>query len=170
MAEEKEKSEEVFRVDTSASDSEDQTVKVEQDFDTPEDDGVVFDTSTGKGLENMEIPENMRAPAFEDGRKVRIFMNEKYGFPHGIQITAGIANHKPQLVGKPSDVERHEIPEDDIVIEINGEILWRASEDGFPDTQQGPEWVTEILNKVVGTEEVTDDGVVIEPGNEEIIN
>ena len=24
-------------------------------------------------------------------------MNEKYGFPHGIQITAGIANHKPQL-------------------------------------------------------------------------
>ena len=169
MAEEK-KSEEVFRVDTNASDSEDQTVKVEQDFDTPEDDGVVFDTSTGKGLENMEIPENMRAPAFEDGRKVRIFMNEKYGFPHGIQITAGIANHKPQLVGKPSDVERHEIPEDDIVIEINGEILWRASEDGFPDTQQGPEWVTEILNKVVGTEEVTDDGVVIEPGNEEIIN
>ena len=170
MAEEKEKSEEVFKVDTSASDSEAQTVKVEQDFDTPEDDGVVFDTSTGKGLENMEIPENMRAPAFEDGRKVRIFMNEKYGFPHGIQITAGIANHKPQLVGKPSDVERHEIPEDDIVIEINGEILWRASEDGFPDTQQGPEWVTEILNKVVGTEEVTDDGVVIEPGNEEIIN
>ena len=169
MAEEK-KSEEVFRVDTNASDSEDKTVKVDQDFDTPEDDGVVFDTSTGKGLENIEIPEKMRAPAFEEGRKVRIFMNEKYGFPHGIQITAGIANHKPQLVGKPSDVERHEIPEDDIVIEINGEVLWRASEDGFPDTQQGPEWVTEILNKVVGTEEVTDDGVVIEPGNEEIIN
>ena len=64
----------------------------------------------------------------------------------------------------------HSIPEDDIIIEINGEILWRASEDGFPDTQQGPEWVTEILNKVVGTEEVTDDGVVIEPGNEEVIN
>ena len=41
---------------------------------------------------------------------------------------------------------------------------------GFPDTQQGPGWVTEILNKVVGTEEVTDDGVVIEPGNEEVIN
>ena len=118
----------------------------------------------------MEIPENMRAPAFEGGRKVRIFMNEQYGFPHGIQITAGIANHKPQLVGKPSDVERHEIPEDDIVIEVGGEILWRASEDGFPDTQQGPGWVTEILNKVVGTEEVTDDGVVIEPGNEEVIN
>ena len=117
MAEEKEKSEEVFRVDTSASDSEDQTVKVEQDFDTPEDDGVVFDTSTGKGLENMEIPESMRAPAFEGGRKVRIFMNEQYAFPHGIQITAGIANHKPQLVGKPSDVERHSIDDDDIVIE-----------------------------------------------------
>ena len=88
----------------------------------------------------------------------------------GIQITAGIANHKPQLVGKPSDVERHSIPDDDIVIEIDGEILWRASEDGFPDTQRGPEWVTEILNKVVGTEEVTDDGVVIEPGNEEVVN
>lgn len=170
MAEE-EKSEEVFKVDTSASDSEEQTIKVEQDIDSSdEDDSVVLDTSTGKGLENMEIPENMRAPEFEGGRKVRIFMNEKYGFPHGIQLTAGIANHKPQLVGKPSDVERHEIPDDDIVIEVNGEILWRASEDGFPDTQRGPEWVTEILNKVVGTEEVTDDGVVIEPGNEEVIN
>jgi len=135
-----------------------------------EDDKIVLDTSTGKGLQNMEIPESMRAPAFEDGRKVRIFMNEQYGFPHGIQITAGIANHKPQLVGKPSDVERHSIPDDDIVIEIDGEILWRASEDGFPDTQRGPEWVTEILNKVVGTEEVTDDGAVIEPGNEEVIN
>ena len=135
-----------------------------------EEDGIVLDTSTGKGMENMEIPESMRAPAFEGGRKVRIFMNEQYGFPHGIQITAGIANHKPQLVGKPSDVERHSIPDDDIVIEIDGEILWRASEDGFPDTQRGPEWVTEILNKVVGTEEVTDDGVVIEPGNEEVIN
>ena len=139
--------------------------------DTEKDDvKIVLDTSSGKGMENMEIPESMRAPAFEDGRKVRIFMNEQYGFPHGIQITAGIANHKPQLVGKPSDVERHSIPDDDIVIEIDGEILWRASEDGFPDTQQGPEWVTEILNKVVGTEEVTDDGVVIEPGNEEVIN
>ena len=159
--------EETFKVDTGDEPDE---VKVEQDFDTPEDDGVVLDTSTGKGLENMEIPERMRAPAFEDGKKVRIFMNEQYGFPHGIQITAGIANHKPQLVGKPSDVERHTIDEDDIVIEIGGEILWRASEDGFPDTQRGPEWVTEILNKVVGTEEVTDDGVVIEPGNEEVIN
>ena len=135
-----------------------------------EEDGIVLDTSTGKGMENMEIPESMRAPAFEGARKVRIFMNEQYGFPHGIQITAGIANHKPQLVGKPSDVERHSIPDDDIVIEIDGEILWRATEDGFPDTQQGPEWVTEILNKVVGTGEVTDDGVVIEPGNEEVIN
>ena len=151
--------EETFKVDT------------EENFDSPEeDDSIVLDTSTGKGMQNMEIPESMRAPAFEEGRKVRIFMNEQYGFPHGIQITAGIANHKPQLVGKPSDVERHSIPDDDIVIEIDGEILWRASEDGFPDTQQGPEWVTEILNKVVGTEEVTDDGVVIEPGNEEVIN
>ena len=149
--------EETFKVDTEK--------EIEKD-----DDKIVLDTSSGKGIENMEIPEKMRAPAFEDGRKVRIFMNEQYGFPHGIQITAGIANHKPQLVGKPSDVERHSIDEDDIVIEIDGEILWRASEDGFPDTQRGPEWVTEILNKVVGTEEVTDDGVVIEPGNEEVIN
>ena len=158
--------EETFKVDTEES-TENKSVKVEQDFDTPEDDDkIVLDTSSGKGMENMEIPESMRAPAFEGGKKVRIFMNEKYGFPHGIQITAGIANHKPQLVGKPSDVERHEIPDDDIVIEIDGEILWRASEDGFPDTQRGPEWVTEILNKVVGT----DDDVVIEPGNEEVIN
>ena len=149
--------EETFKVDT------------EKEIEK-EDDGIVLDTSTGKGLQNMEIPESMRAPAFEGTRKVRIFMNEQYGFPHGIQITAGIANHKPQLVGKPSDVERHSIPDDDIVIEIDGEILWRASEDGFPDTQRGPEWVTEILNKVVGTEEVTDDGAVIEPGNEEVIN
>ena len=149
--------EETFKVDT------------EKEIEK-EDDGIVLDTSTGKVMQNMEIPESMRAPAFEGARKVRIFMNEQYGFPHGIQITAGIANHKPQLIGKPSDVERHSIPDDDIVIEIDGEILWRASEDGFPDTQQGPEWVTEILNKVVGTEEVTDDGVVIEPGNEEIIN
>ena len=161
--------EETFKVNTEEN-TEDKSVKVEQDFDTPEDDGVVLDTLTGKGLENMEIPENMRAPTFEEGRKVRIFMNEKYGFPHGIQITAGIANHKPQLVGKPSDVERHSIDDDDIVIEIDGEVLWRASEDGFPDTQKGPEWVTEILNKVVGTEEVTDDGVVIEPENQEVIN
>ena len=162
--------EETFKVDTEEN-TEDKTVKVEQDFDLPEeDDGIVLDTSTGKGMQNMEIPESMRAPAFEDGRKVRIFMNESYGFPHGIQITAGIANHKPQLVGKPSDVERHSIPEDDIVIEIDGEILWRASEDGFPDTQRGPEWVTEILNKVVGTEEVTEDEEVIEPENQEVIN
>ena len=162
--------EETFKVDTEEN-TEDKTVKVEQDFDSPEeDDSVVLDTSTGKGLQNMEIPESMRAPAFEEGRKVRIFMNEQYGFPHGIQITAGIANHKPQLVGKPSDVERHSIPDDDIVIEIDGEILWRASEDGFPDTQRGPEWVTEILNKVVGTEEVTEDEEVIEPENQEVIN
>ena len=145
--------EETFKVDTEK--------EIEKD-----EDGVVLDTSTGKGLENMEIPESMRAPVFEGGRKVRIFMNEQYGFPHGIQITAGIANHKPQLIGKPSDVERHSIPEDDIVIEIDGEILWRASEDGFPDTQQGPEWVTEILNKVVGIE----DEEVIEPENQEVIN
>ena len=157
--------EETFKVNTEEN-TEDKSVKVEQDFDTPEEDSVVLDTSTGKGLENMEIPERMKAPAFEDGRKVRIFMNEQYGFPHGIQITAGIANHKPQLVGKPSDVERHSIPDDDIVFEIDGEILWRAAEDGFPDTQEGPGWVTEILNKVVGT----DDDVVIEPGNEEVIN
>ena len=158
--------EETFKVDTE-EEVKDKAVKVEQDFDSPEeDDSIVLDTSTGKGLENMEIPENMRAPVFEDGRKVRIFMNENYGFPHGIQITAGIANHKPQLVGKPSDVERHSIPDDDIVIEIDGEILWRATEDGFPDTQRGPEWVTEILNKVVGTE----DEEVIEPENQEVIN
>ena len=158
--------EETFKVNTE-EEVEDKAVKVEQDSDSPEEDnGIILDTSTGKGLENMEIPESMRAPTFEDGRKVRIFMNEKYGFPHGIQITAGIANHKPQLVGKPSDVERHSIPEDDIVIEIDGEILWRASEDAYPDTQRGPEWVTEILNKVVGTE----DEEVIEPENQEVIN
>ena len=162
MAEE-EKTEEVFKVDTEESTEDKFTVKV----DTEEDDSIVLDTSTGKGLGDLEIPEHMRAPAFESGKKVRIFMNEKYGFPHGIQITAGIANHKPQLVGKPSDVERHEIPDDDIVIEIDGEILWRASEDGFPDTQQGPKWVTEILNKVVGTEPEEE---VHEPGNEEVIN
>ena len=155
--------EETFKVNTG---DDEKAVEVEQD----ENDGVVLDTSTGQGMENMEIPEGMRAPAFEGGKKVKIFMNEKYGFPHSIQITAAIANHKPQLVGKPSDVERLSTDEDDIVIEIDGEILWRASEDGFPDTQRGPEWVTEILNKVVGTEEVTDDGVVIEPGNEEVIN
>ena len=148
-----EMAEETFKVDTEK--------EIEKD-----EDGIVLDTSSGKGMENMQIPESMRAPAFEGGRKVRIFMNEQYGFPHGIQITAGIANHKPQLVGKPSDVERHSIPDDDIVIEIDGEILWRATEDGFPDTQQGPEWVTEILNKVVGTE----DEEVIEPENQEVIN
>ena len=147
---EKEKSEEVFKVDTG---NEEKVVEVEQDFDTPEDDGVVLDSTTGKGLEDVHIPDNMRAPQFEGGRTVRIMMNEKYGFPHGIQITAGIANHKPQLVGKPSDVQRIEIPDDDIIIEIGGEILWKASEEGFPDTERGPEWVTEILNKVVGEEE-----------------
>ena len=158
--------EEVFKVDTEEN-TEDKTVKVDQDFDTEvEDDGVVLDTSTGKGLENMEIPESMRAPVFEGGKTVRILMNEKYGFPHGIQITAGIANHKPQLVGKPSDVQRLEIPDDDIIIEVGGEILWRASEDGFPDTQKGPEWVTEILNKVVGQEEEE----VHEPEIQEVIN
>ena len=162
MAEE-EKAEEVFKVDTEEN-TEDKTVKV----DTEEDDGVVLDTSTGKGLENMEIPDSMRAPVFEGGRTVRILMNEKYGFPHGIQITAGIANHKPQLVGKPSDVQRLEIPDDDIIIEVGGEILWRASEDGFPDTQRGPEWVTEILNKVVGQEETEDE--VHEPENQELLN
>ena len=144
MAEE-EKSEETFKVNTG---DDDKTIDVEED-----DDGVVFDTTTGKGLENVEIPEGMRAPAFEGGKKVKIFMNEKYGFPHGIQITAGIANHKPQLVGKPSDVERYEIEDDDIVIEIAGEIVFKASEDGFPDTQRGPEWVSEILSKTIETEE-----------------
>ena len=159
--------EEVFKVDTEEN-TEDKTVKVDQDFDTPEDDGVVLDTSTGKGLENMEIPENMRAPVFEGGRTVRIMMNEKYGFPHGIQITAGIANHKPQLVGKPSDVQKMEIPEDDIIIEIGGDIVYRASAEGFPDTQRGPEWVSEILNKAIGTEEPEEE--VIEPEDQQVIN
>ena len=152
--------EETFKVDTG---DEPEEVKIEEE----EDDGIVLDSSTGKGLENVEIPEKMRAPVFEGGRTVRILMNEKYGFPHGIQITAGIANHKPQLVGKPSDVQRIEIPDDDIIIEVGGEILWRASEDGFPDTQRGPEWVTEILNKAIGTEE---DVEVIEPENQQVIN
>ena len=49
---------------------------------------------------------------------------------------------------------------DDIIIEVGGEILWRASEDGFPDTQRGPEWVTEILNKVVGTEDIEDAEII----------
>ena len=158
---EKEKSEEVFKVDTG---DDEKVVEVEQDFEDTEDDKIVLDTSTGKGMENMEIPENMRAPVFEGGKTVRIMMNEKYGFPHGIQLTAGLANHKPQLIGKPSDVQRIEIPDDDIIIEIGGEVLWRASEDGFPDTQRGPEWVTEILNKVVGVEEVH------EPENQEVLN
>ena len=159
MAEE----EEVFKVDTEEN-TEDKIIKVEADSE----DGVVLDTSTGKGMENVVIPENMQAPVFEGGKTVRIMMNEKYGFPHGIQITAGIANHKPQLVGKPSDVQRIEIPDDDIIIEVGGEILWRASEDGFPDTQRGPEWVTEILNKVVGQEETEDE--VHEPENQEVLN
>jgi hypothetical protein len=158
--------EEVFKVDTEEN-TEDKSVKVNEDVETDEeeDDGTVLDTSTGKGLENMEIPDKMRAPAFEGGKTVRILMNEKYGFPHGIQLTAGIANHKPQLIGKPSDVQKLEIPDDDIIIEVSGEILWRASVDGFPDTQRGPEWVTEILNKVVGQEEAEDE--VHEP---EILN
>ena len=155
--------EEVFKVDTEEN-TEDKIIKVEVDSE----DGVVLDTSTGKGMENVVIPENMQAPVFEGGKTVRIMMNEKYGFPHGIQITAGIANHKPQLVGKPSDVQRIEIPDDDIIIEVGGEILWRASEDGFPDTQRGPEWVTEILNKVVGQEETEDE--VHEPENQEVLN
>ena len=158
--------EDTFKVDTG---DEETTVSVERDFEEPEadarvgeaeGDGVVLDTSTGKGMENMEIPDSMRAPAFEGGRSVRIYMNEKYGFPHGIQITAGIANHKPQLVGKPSDVEKVSIPENDIIIEVGADIVWRASVDGFPDTQRGPEWVTEILNKVVGTEDVEDAEVI----------
>ena len=155
MAEEK-----IFKVDTGEEPDE---VKIEED-----DDGVVLDTSTGKGLENIEIPDSMRAPVFEGGRTVRIMMNEKYGFPHGIQITAGIANHKPQLVGKPSDVQRIEIPEDDIIIEIGGDIVYRASDEGFPDTQRGPEWVTEILNKAIGTEEPEEE--VIEPEDQQVIN
>ena len=149
MAEEEEKSEETFKVNTG---DEEKTVEVEQDFDTPED-GIIFDSTTGKGMEGMEIHDKMRAPVFEDGKKVKIFMNEKYGFPHSIQITAAIANHKPQLVGKPSDVEKYEINEDDIVIEVAGEIVFKASEDGFPDTQRGPEWVSEILSKTIETEE-----------------
>ena len=147
-----------FKVDTGDEPDE---IKLEEE----DDGGVVFDSSTGKGMEGMTIPENMRAPQFENGRTVRIMMNESYGFPHGIQITAAIANHKPQLVGKPSDVQRIEIPEDDIIIEVSGEIVYRASTDGFPDTQRGPEWVSEILNKVIGTEEE-----VIEPENQEVVN
>ena len=149
--------EDTFKVDTGDEPDE---IKLEE-----EEGGVVLDTSTGKGMEGIAIPDKMRAPVFEGGRTVRIMMNEKYGFPHGIQITAGIANHKPQLVGKPSDVQRIEIPEDDIIIEVGGEIVYRASTDGFPDTQRGPEWVSEILNKVIGTEEE-----VIEPENQEVIN
>ena len=164
MAEE-EKSEEVFKVDTG---DEEKSIEVEQDIEVKDKEGmIVLDTSTGKGMDRVEIPEKMRAPVFEGGKTVRIMMNEKYGFPHGIQITAGIANHKPQLIGKPSDVERHEISEDDIIIEIGGEILWRASEEGFPDTQRGPEWVTEILNRVVGVEEEEE---VHEPENQEVLN
>ena len=149
--------EDTFKVDTG---DEETTVTVERDFEEPEkddDDGVVLDTTTGKGLENVEIPESMRAPVFEGAKSVRIYMNEKYGFPHGIQITAGIANHKPQLVGKPSDVEKQSITEDDIIIEVGADIVWRASVDGFPDTQRGPEWVTEILNKAIGTEDEVED-------------
>ena len=158
MAEE-EKSEETFKVDT----GDDKTIELVEDSDTSEetfkvdtekdDDKIVLDTSTGKGMENVEIPNSMKAPIFEGGKKVKIFMNEQYGFPHGIQITAAIANHKPQLVGKPSDVEKYEINEDDIVIEVGGEVVFKASEDGFPDTQRGPEWVSEVLSKTIETEE-----------------
>ena len=44
--------EEVFKVDTGGSDSEDQTIKVDQDFEEPEkeDDGIVLETSTGKWM------------------------------------------------------------------------------------------------------------------------
>ncbi len=161
MAEE-EKSEETFKVNTG---DDDKTIGVEE-----EDDDVVLDTSTGKGLENVEIPENMRAPAFEGGKKVKIFMNERYSFPHGIQITAGIANHKPQLVGKPSDVEKYPIDEDDIVIEVAGEIVFKASEDGFPDTQRGPEWVTEILSKTIETDFTEDEEQEEEKVEPEILN
>ena len=104
MAEE-EKSEETFKVDT----GDDKTIELVEDSDTSEetfkvdtekdDDKIVLDTSTGKGMENVEIPNSMKAPIFEGGKKVKIFMNEQYGFPHGSQITAAIANHKPQLVG-----------------------------------------------------------------------
>ena len=51
--------EETFKVDTGDEPDE---VKVE------EDDNILFDTSTGKGMENVEIPEKMRAPVFEGGR------------------------------------------------------------------------------------------------------
>ena len=40
--------EETFKVNTEEN-TEDKSVKVEQDSDTPEDDGVVLDPSTGKG-------------------------------------------------------------------------------------------------------------------------
>ena len=69
--------EDTFKVNTG---NEETTVSVERDFEEPEkddDDGVVLDTTTGKGLENMEIPESMRAPVFEGGKSVRIYMNEK---------------------------------------------------------------------------------------------
>ena len=59
------------------------------------------------------------------------------------------------------------VEEDDIIIEVGADIVWRATVDGFPDTQRGPEWVTEILNKVVGAEEEKE---VIEPENQEVIN
>ena len=175
MAEE-EKSEETFKVDT----GDDKTIELVEDSDTSEetfkvdtekdDDKIVLDTSTGKGMENVEIPNSMKAPIFEGGKKVKIIMNEQYGFPHGIQITAAIANHKPQLVGKPSDVERHSIPDNDIVIEIGGEIVFKASEDGFPDTQRGPEWVTEILSKTIETDFTEDEEQEEEKVEPEILN
>ena len=69
MAEEEKSKEEVFKVNTG---DDEKSVEVEQD----EDDHTVLDTSTGKGMEGIEIPDNMRAPVFEGGRTVRIMMNE----------------------------------------------------------------------------------------------
>ena len=59
---------ETVKVDT--GEEPDSSIKVEQEVDTPEeeeDDGVVLDTSTGKGLENIEIPDSMREPVVEGG-------------------------------------------------------------------------------------------------------
>ena len=102
MAEE-EKTEEVFKVDTEEN-TEDKTVKV----DTEEDDSIVLDTSTGKGLGNMEIPEHMRAPAFEDGKKVRIFMNEQYGFHYSpiIGINARTKGTNPITINASYDLSK----------------------------------------------------------------
>mgnify|MGYP000955640334 CR=1 FL=1 len=53
--------EETFKVNTE-EEVEDKSVKVEQNSDIPED-GIVFDTSTGRGMDGTTIPEKMRAPA-----------------------------------------------------------------------------------------------------------